>query len=591
MDAAFALRLLVSVLLTSRSTCALLGGCTRRATALDHRRGVQLTAVEMESSDTTQIGSLPAFGDVPQDLAADQIVPDEWNPDSVVADGPGSFVEIFRSSTPYIKMHRASTMVIHIDTRVLDEERLLADLMDDVALITVLGVLPVLVISIRDQVDTRLREMDVEPRFHGGLRISDPVVIRVLQEVSGFARSRVEAALSRGRGSRGAGGVSVGVVGGNLFYTAQPLGVRDGIDLGSTGEVRRVEVDKIRAHLNSGEIVLLGALGYSASGDVFNVKSEEVASRAAAALGASKLIFLSYSRLMTRTTFPGNVTANFALASQQPAWLGEASSDGEVGLRQVQSMRLGDAKRLVQDRAEALELAEESCNVELDSMASCTVASVLALCGHCVGALEQGVTRAHLVPPVGGALLKELYTLDGIGTLLSRDLYDGIRRAVPEDTPGIIELIQPLEKQGVLIKRPRAALAREVHAGFFYVFTRDSTILGCAMLRRYSQTSAELGCLVVSPQYRRQGTGDALLGFLERTAVAAGVAQLFVLSTNTMQWFLERDFDEVQLSDLPPERQKLYNPQRNSKIYSKVLESSRRIDAEELFWSAGLGLP
>jgi hypothetical protein len=117
--------------------------------------------------------------------------------------------------------------------------------------------------------------------------------------------------------------------------------------------------------------------------------THQVASRAAAALGASKLIFLSYSRLMTRTTFPGNVTANFALASQQPAWLGEASSDGEVGLRQVQSMRLGDAKRLVQDRAEALELAEESCNVELDSMASCTVASVLALCGHCVGALEQ----------------------------------------------------------------------------------------------------------------------------------------------------------------------------------------------------------
>tara|TARA_B100000795_G_scaffold239117_1_gene200600 strand:- start:214 stop:633 length:420 start_codon:yes stop_codon:yes gene_type:complete len=134
---------------------------------LDHKRGVQLTAVELESSDTTQIGSLPAFGDVPQDLAADQIVPDEWNPDSVVADGPGSFVEIFRSSTPYIKMHRASTMVIHIDTRVLDEERLLADLMDDVALITVLGVMPVLVISIRDQVDARLREMGAEPRFHG----------------------------------------------------------------------------------------------------------------------------------------------------------------------------------------------------------------------------------------------------------------------------------------------------------------------------------------------------------------------------------------------------------------------------------------
>lgn len=531
------------------------------------------------------MGNLPPLGEVLEPLAADQIVPDEWNPETAPDDGPGSFVEIFRSSTPYIKMHQGCTMVIHLDTRVLDQEQLLDDLMDDVALIAVLGVLPVLVISIRDQVDVRLREMGVQPRFHGALRISDQSVIRVVQEVSGFARSRVEAALARGRSrSSGArrdagGGVAVDVVGGNLFFTAQPLGVRDGVDLGSTGEVRRVEVDKIRAHLGSGEIVLLGAIGYSASGDVFNVKSEEVAMRAAAALGASKLIFLTYGRLMS-TAYTANATA------ADLADPGGGAAEG--GLRLVQSMRLGEARRLVQQYAQPLESAEESCAAAADST-SCATASVLALCGYCVDALEKGVTRAHLVPPVSGALLKELYTLDGIGTLLSRDLYDGIRRAVPEDTPGIIELIQPLEEQGVLVERPRASLARDVHAGFFYVFTRDSTILGVAMLRRYSETSAELGCLVVSPQYRRQGTGDAMLGFLERTAVAAGVSQLFALSTNTMQWFVERGFDEVELAALPLSRQQLYNPQRNSKIYSKALESSRRIDAEELFWSTKLG--
>jgi amino-acid N-acetyltransferase len=180
------------------------------------------------SSETTLTGSLPALGEVPQDLAADQIVPEVWDEASTPADGPGSFVEIFRSSTPYIKMHRASTMVFHLDTRILDEERLLADLMDDVALITVLGVTPVLVISIRDQVDARLREMGVEPRFHGELRISDATVIRVLQEVSGLARSRVEAALSRGRSksskasaSAVGGGVAVGVVGGNTDAEGQ----------------------------------------------------------------------------------------------------------------------------------------------------------------------------------------------------------------------------------------------------------------------------------------------------------------------------------------------------------------------------------
>ena len=226
------------------------------------------------------MGNLPPLGEVLEPLAADQIVPDAWNPETAPDDGPGSFVEIFRSSTPYIKMHQGCTMVIHLDTRVLDQEQLLDDLMDDVALIAVLGVLPVLVISIRDQVDVRLREMGVQPRFHGtrtppkpplpmmctslsspfrsgALRISDQSVIRVVQEVSGFARSRVEAALARGRSrSSGArrdagGGVAVDVVGGNLFFTAQPLGVRDGVDLGSTGEVRRVEVDKIRARLGS----------------------------------------------------------------------------------------------------------------------------------------------------------------------------------------------------------------------------------------------------------------------------------------------------------------------------------------------------
>ncbi len=412
------------------------------------------------------MGNLPPLGEVLEPLAADQIVPDEWNPETAPDDGPGSFVEIFRSSTPYIKMHQGCTMVIHLDTRVLDQEQLLDDLMDDVALIAVLGVLPVLVISIRDQVDVRLREMGVQPRFHGtrtppkpplpmmctslsspfrsgALRISDQSVIRVVQEVSGFARSRVEAALARGRSrSSGArrdagGGVAVDVVGGNLFFTAQPLGVRDGVDLGSTGEVRRVEVDKIRAHLGSGEIVLLGAIGYSASGDVFNVKSEEVAMRAAAALGASKLIFLTYGRLMS-TAYTANATA------ADLADPGGGAAEG--GLRLVQSMRLGEARRLVQQYAQPLESAEESCAAAADST-SCATASVLALCGYCVDALEKGVTRAHLVPPVSGALLKELYTLDGIGTLLSRDLYDGIRRAVPEDTPGIIELIQPLEEQ------------------------------------------------------------------------------------------------------------------------------------------------
>lgn len=194
--------------------------------------------------------------------------------------------------------------------------------------------------------------------------------------------------------------------------------------------------------------------------------------------------------------------------------------------------------------------------------------------------------RAHLVPPLPGALLQELYTLDGAGTLIACDLYDGIRLAVDADVPGILELIQPLEEAGNLVARDRTELAREVHQGFYYVYTRDQTILSVAMLKRYSPTCAEMGCLVVSPRYRKQGRGDAMLGFLERTAITAGVEDLFALSTHTMQWFVERGFHEVPLEALPPLRQRTYNSERGSKIYMKELTSARLVDAQELFWSS-----
>ena len=125
--------------------------------------------------------------------------------------------------------------------------------------------------------------------------------------------------------------------------------------------------------------------------------------------------------------------------------------------------------------------------------------------------------------------------------------------------------------------------------GYYYVYTRDNSLLAVAQLKRYSKTHAELGCLVVEPQYRRQGCGDAMLGFIERTAVSAGIDSLFALSTVTMQWFIERGFSNCKLDDLPERRRQIYDPKRNSKIYIKTLESARMLDAEELFWAQDAG--
>ncbi|CAM9347615.1 unnamed protein product, partial [Hapterophycus canaliculatus] len=197
----------------------------------------------------------------------------------------------------------------------------------------------------------------------------------------------------------------------------------------------------------------------------------------------------------------------------------------------------------------------------------------------------QGVARAHVIPPTGGALLQELYTRDGAGLLISRDIYDGIRPANPGDVPGIREITVPLEERGVLVPRPPEQLEADILRNEFFVITRDESVLGVAFFKRFGQDHAEVGCLAIHRDYRKRGWGEAMLSYLERVALASSVQHLFVLSTVTMQWFVERGFQESEVSGLPQERRDSYNWERRSKIYLKTLGGgARAVDAEELLW-------
>ena len=252
-----------------------------------------------------ELGALPPVGNLLRELRPSRIsvveVPLDGNAE--LLSRTDTFVNTFRGCAPYIKMHSGKVMVIHMASVLLDKPQIFDEMMEDIASMSVLGVRIVLVVGIRDQVDARLDAMNVEVKYAGLDRVSDPETLRVVQEVSGYARSRVEGSFARGVKGLArvmSGGVGIDVVGGNFYYTAQPLGVRNGIDYGATGEVRRVETEKVRSHLNNGEIVLMTSLGYSGSGDVFNVQSEAVAARAAAALGATKLIYLTPLALVQR---------------------------------------------------------------------------------------------------------------------------------------------------------------------------------------------------------------------------------------------------------------------------------------------------
>lgn len=197
-------------------------------------------------------------------------------------------------------------------------------------------------------------------------------------------------------------------------------------------------------------------------------------------------------------------------------------------------------------------------------------------------ALGNGVKRAHLISPVDGALLQELYTRDGSGTLISRDLYDGIRRAQVEDVNGIYDLITPLVREGNLIERTRQALEKDIST--YYVYTRDDLIVATGQLRRYDDEYAEIGCLVVHPDYQRGGRGDAMLGYLERLCLESGATKVFVLSTLTVQFFIERSFRLVSLEDLPESKQKKVDTERGSKVYMKEIKSSKELVENELMW-------
>ena len=195
--------------------------------------------------------------------------------------------------------------------------------------------------------------------------------------------------------------------------------------------------------------------------------------------------------------------------------------------------------------------------------------------------LSRGVKRAHLIPPSKGTLLKELYTRDGAGMLINRDVYEGIRQATVEDVRGVEAIIRPLEEAGILVHRSRKQLEADMQHCF--VLTIDSAVLACAMLRRYSETHAEISMLAVHPSNRKAGRGEKMLAYLERRCLLMGITHVFILSTRTMQWFEERGFQAADPSSLPPARE--YNTSRASKVYMKTLGTQRDVDQEEVLWN------
>ncbi len=432
-----------------------------------------------------------------------------------------AFVQWIRSAAPYIHAFRGRTFVIAFGGEVVADDTFLG-IIHDLNLLHSLGVHLVVVHGSRPQIEAILAQQDIESRYASGLRITDAETMDCVLEANGQVRSRIEALLSLGIANSPMAGARIRVSTGN-FITAKPLGVRDGTDMQLTGEVRRVDTDAMRARLDDGDIVLISPLGYSPTGEIFNLALEEVATQVAVRVSAHKLIFLMETE---------GVRKGRQLMTEL------STKDAEAILARSRGKQPADVQHY-------LPCAIRAC--------------------------DNGVVRAHLISRhVDGALLLELFTRDGVGTMIASAPLAHLRNATIDDVGGILQIIAPLEEQGILVRRSRERLEMEIER--FVVAEHDNAIIGCAALYAFPDEKAgELAALAVHPDFRREGYGETLMLEIETRARKMKLAKLFVLTTRASQWFLERGYHTAAIADLPRQKQALYNYQRKSQVYRKIL--------------------
>ncbi len=430
------------------------------------------------------------------------------------------FVALFRSVAPYVNLFRGKTFVIAFGGKAISGS-LARTLAYDANLLAALGVRLVLVHGARPQIEEELREKGLESVTHGRYRVTDAATLDCVIDAVGSVYLEIDALLSQGLPDTPMANSTIRVIAGN-FITAKPLGVIDGVDMHYAGSVRKIDAEGIRAQLGIGNIVILSCLGSSPTGEIFNLAMEEVAEAAAIAISADKLIFLTDSQGVT--DIDGQL-------------LDELTADSAERLLPIADWLSPDLKRYLPSA---------------------------------IRASRSGVGRVHLISfREDGSLLQELFSRDGVGTIITRESLERLRDARPDDISGLVALIEPLEADGTLVRRSRELLEREITR--FSVVEHDGLIVGCAALYPYGDDQAELACVAVHPNYRRWGYGEKLMKRIEARARAVGIKRLFVLTTVTSHWFKERGFVEQSVDELPDEKRLVYNLQRRSKVFAKAV--------------------
>ncbi|KFA58786.1 amino-acid N-acetyltransferase [Gilliamella sp. wkB18] len=428
-------------------------------------------------------------------------------------------VEGLRHTVPYINAHHGKTFVILLTGAVLKSNNY-SSIINDIGLLYSLGIKLIIVNGARNQIDESLKKHNIEPKYHKNMRITDTETLDIIKQITGLLQLNITASLSMSLNNTPLQGAHISVVSGN-FVIAQPLGVEDGVDYCHTGKIRRINKKAISEQLERGSMVLLGPVGVSVTGESFNLASEDIAAEVAIRLKADKLI--SFCDEQGVLDEKGHVITD----------LYPNDVDSYILQKEKQGKHLSSEVRF-------LRAASKAC--------------------------RSGVRRSHLVSYlIDGSILQELFSRDGIGTQVAMEHSEQIRLATINDIGGILELIRPLEEQGILVRRSREQLEIEINK--FIIIERDNMTIGCAALYPYPEEKmGEMACVAIHPDYRNSSRGDLLIQKIEERANNLGLEKIFVLTTHSIHWFREKGFNPAVVDDLPIKKKQLYNYQRNSKI-------------------------
>ncbi len=441
------------------------------------------------------------------------------NKSSIEADAT---VSLLRQVSPYFLQHRDSLFVIHIEGDAIEHSSF-QNLAKDLMLLSAVGIKIIVIFGAENQISSRLSKNKVVPQLIKGEVIFDSACMVHVREIIGSMRFSIESCFSYVRdGTPMRMGAATKITSGN-FVAGKSRGIVEGTDMLFSGEIRSLDDDGMRGRLAEGEIVLIPPVGFAPSGELFNLDSLTLALEISTKLKSSKLIFVSKEKGVLH---------------------------GDDIVRQIS----------------VAQAESEKSDRQLPGKLKDLLATGVRAC-------RDGVGRVHFISYlIDGTILRELFTRDGVGTMMSDTPFDNLRAANQTDIVEILELIKPMQEQGLLLSRTYENLLEDLKD--FIVIIREGTVVAAAALHQYEEFSqGEVACVAVHRDYRGDEFGDMLLSELELRAEKNKVNKLFVLTTQAVDWFKERGYVLGNKEDLPQARLDSYSDIRNSAILVKTINS------------------